>query len=660
MKSLIKWFSIALMVVILVPVVVVAFINTPPGRAVFSSLSTRLSGREIRLTGYLYPSFRYFPGLHVSGLSVANTDWAKPEHMASIGTLDAGLSLPELLKGEYVVRYFSLTDSEVHLEKNAKGVANWTFSPPTAASKPAPPVRFGLVYLKHSVFTYRDDTQHTDIALKSDSSSDTISLSGTGKHLAQAFSLKAELATRCFTENATQCPVSADVTIGHTVAHAKGTLTELMPPKGIDMALDIKGADAAELYPLIGLVSPPTPPYHINGQLVYGGKDWQFNRLKGTIGKSDVAGSLAFDPTHVRPKLTAKLTSDTLSLNDLKTLIGIAPDQQVSEAQKQLAAEQAASPTIIPDLPLDIQKVSSMDADVTFSGKHVISDNLPLEDFFAHVTLDDRLLKLKPVRFGSAQGDITVNMTINARRDPVQDHAVITFDKMKLGGLLAGVGSSIGDIKPATGMIGGTVKLKGHGKSLHEMLANADGAAGIGMEGGSISHLLVKLVSLDISRSLGFILGGDESLPIRCLVADFDVKDGHMQAKSFVFDTKDTLITAKGGLNLEKERLGMVIEPSPKSATLLSLRSPIDITGTIKKPEVSIQKGPLAKRGVIATGLAVFAPVAAVAAFVGTGEGEDSDCGALLAQMHRHTGTTAATDAVPDNNAPAAGKSKAK
>ena len=650
MKLIIRALSAILLLVIMLPVIIIAFINTPPGRVMFSKLATQMSGRQVVFTGSLYPSFSHFPGIHVSGLSVANTLWAKPEKMAVIGTLDAGLSLSDLLNGKLVVSYFSLGNSEVHLEKNAKGLANWTFGTPSdTPSKPAPPIKFGAIYLKHSVFTYRDDTQHTDIALKGNSTQQNIVVSGKGKHLAQQFALRAQVASRCFTEAAPRCSVNAQVTIGHTSAHIKGILNGLMPPSGIDVALDIKGADAADLYPLIGLVSPPTPPYHINGQLQYSGKEWQFNRLKGTLGKSDINGFMAFDPTGKRPKLSAKLNSETLRLSDLKTFIGIAPEQQVSEEQKKLAAEQAASATLIPDLPLDIEKVSSMDADVTFNGKHVISDNLPLEDFFAHVTLNDRLLKLKPVRFGSAQGDITANVSINARKNPVEDKAHITFDKMKLAGLLKGVGSSITTIQPATGDIGGTVRLSGYGKSLHEMLGNADGSAGIGMEGGSISHLLIKLVSLDIAKSLGFIIGGDESLPIRCLVADFQVKDGHMQTRSLVFDTADTLITAKGGVNLEKERLGMEINPSPKNATLLSLRSPIDITGSIKNPNVSIQKGPIAQRGVVATGLAVLAPVAAVAAFVGTGEGEDSDCGALMRQMHMHTGTNAKTDSIPDN-----------
>jgi uncharacterized protein involved in outer membrane biogenesis len=369
------------------------------------------------------------------------------------------------------------------------------------------------------------------------------------------------------------------------------------------------------------------------------------------MGESDLSGTATWDGGGARPKLTARLVSKKLRFVDLGALIGIAPKTQkseMSEEQKQRAAAQEASARVIPDIPLDIGKVSSMDADVEFTGKEVISQSLPLQDFYLKLTLDDRLMKFSPIRFGTASGNIVVYMSVNARQEPVEDHADITFDKLTLAGLLKSADDSLG-AAPPDGDMGGTLSLTGYGKSLHEMLSDASGVGGIGMEGGDISHLLVKLLSLDVAKSLGFVIVGDEKLPIRCLVADMNVNNGIITAHNLVFDTKDTLITANGGINLENEMLGFQVVPAPKTPTLISLRSPIDIDGTFKKVDVSIEKGPIAERGAIAAGLAVLAPPAAVVALFDPGMGKDADCVGLMKAMHEHTKTTAHTDAIPNN-----------
>ena len=569
--------------------------------------------------------------------------------MAEIGTMDIALGTKALLHGKLRIRQLSMIDSLIHLERDAKGNANWSLSSAPSSDEENPTLSLGNLYLENSSLTYLDVPQETDISLKAATAGDHFTLTGDGKHLGKPFTLTGEVAATCLAHHARSCPIETTLTVGHTSLYAKGTLTELVPPQDADFMVDIKGADAAELFPLFGIVLPPTAPYHLAGHLTYENERWHFDDFSGTMGESDLHGNALWDKSGERPKLTAVLLSKQLRFVDLGALIGVAPAQPLSEEQKNRAARQEASSLIIPDLPLDISKLSSMDADVEFTGKEVISQNLPLDDFYMKLSLDDRLMKLTPVRFGTASGNISTDMVIDARQSPVKDHADIHFNKLTLAGLLQGVGESLGDIEKPEGDIGGTMTLSGHGKSLHEMLGSANGVSGLGMEGGSISNLLIKLLSLDIARSLGFLLTGDKPLPIRCVVASFDVDHGIMNTDSFVIDTADTNITGEGTVNLDSEKLALRILPAPKKSTLLSLRSPIDISGTLKHPSVTLEKGPLAARGAIATGLAAVAPLAAVAAFVEPGMGKDSDCAALLANMNKETGKTAKTDEIPKN-----------
>jgi len=636
-------------VLVLVPALLLAFINTPPGRSLFSSIATKWSGRGIELSGHFYPLLSWPPSMHVSRLTIANKEGGRQPYMAEIGTMDIALGPKALAKGKFRIRKLALTDSNIHLERDAQGIANWSLSSASSSDEITEIPSLGDLYLENSTLTYFDVPQQTDIQLKAATEGETFVLKGEGKYRGRLFGLISEVAATCLAHHARSCPIETTLTVGHTSLHAKGKVSELMPPRGADFMVDIKGADAAELFPLFGIALPPTAPYHLTGHLTYENARWHFNDFSGKMGESDLKGNALWDKSAAQPKLTATLVSERLRFVDLGPLIGMAPETRLSSEQKELGARQEASITIIPDVPLDISRLSSMDAEVEFTGKQVISENLPLDDFYMKLSLDDRLMKLTPVRFGTASGNISTDMVIDARQTPVKDHADIRLSNLKLAGLLRGVGKSLGDVEPPTGEIGGTITLSGSGKSLHEMLGSARGVSGLGMEGGSISNLLIKLLSLDIARSLGFLLTGDKPLPIRCVVASFDIEQGIMNTDSFVIDTVDTSITAEGTVDLKSEKLGLRILPAPKKATALSLRSPINITGTLKDPHVSIEKGPLAARGAIATGLAALAPAAAIVAFLEPGMGKDMDCTALLSQMNAKTGKTPKTNEIPRN-----------
>ena len=63
----------------------------------------------------------------------------------------------------------------------------------------------------------------------------------------------------------------------------------------------------------------------------------------------------------------------------------------------------------------------------------------------------------------------------------------------------------------------------------------------------------------------------------------------------------------------------------PKDFSLMSLRAPVTVTGTLAQPVVGIQAEALVGRAVAAALLAVLAPPAALLAFMDFGEPENAD-----------------------------------
>ncbi len=62
-------------------------------------------------------------------------------------------------------------------------------------------------------------------------------------------------------------PLDLDITFGGTKLTAKGTVQDPFEWSGPDVDLTLSGPNLSEIYPLLGIPGPPTPPYKISGKL---------------------------------------------------------------------------------------------------------------------------------------------------------------------------------------------------------------------------------------------------------------------------------------------------------------------------------------------------------------------------------------------------------
>jgi AsmA protein len=162
------------------------------------------------------------------------------------------------------------------------------------------------------------------------------------------------------------------------------------------------------------------------------------------------------------------------------------------------------------------------------------------------------------------------------------------------------------------------------------MLASANGKLSMVVEGGQISKMLMEKAGLHLWEMLTLSLAGDRLVTLHCGVADFDVKQGKMQAAALVLDTQVTTIFGTGSIDLASEQLNLVLNPKTKNTSPLALHSPIYVSGTLAHPKVEVDKGLLAARALGAAALGLLNPILTLIPLVDTGPGENSDCGRLV------------------------------
>jgi uncharacterized protein involved in outer membrane biogenesis len=135
-----------------------------------------------------------------------------------------------------------------------------------------------------------------------------------------------------------------------------------------------------------------------------------------------------------------------------------------------------------------------------------------------------------------------------------------------------------------------------------------------------------------VIKGLGLLNSNSrQTTPIRCAVANFQAKNGVLNATQLVFDTGPVLVTGGGQINLGTERLAFRAQGHPKKFQLLRLLVPVDVEGPIRSPTLRIEKGQAFAQGGIAVALATaLSPLAALLPFVDPGLAKDANCAAMI------------------------------
>jgi uncharacterized protein involved in outer membrane biogenesis len=416
--------------------------------------------------------------------------------------------------------------------------------------------------------------------------------------------------------------VSMDMTLrlGDTRASVKGIVRDPADGRSMDMQLTLAGASLAELYKIVGVPLPPTPPYRIAGRLVQRGDLWEFRQFTGAVGDSDLSGDFLVDRGRTPQFMKADLKSNRLALADLSGFIGAekTPSGNVTTPNPN---------RVLPDSPYSLEKLRAADADVKFEGKQILTERMPVQNMSTHLVLKGGVLTLSPLNFGAAGGNLFSDITLDGRGSLISSRADVRVQSLQLAQLLP----QLKVAKASVGEIDGRVKLVARGNSVAAMLGTATGDTTLVIGEGEVSDLMLRLSNLDLANALVALMRGDQNIPIRCVVADLAFENGVMRPRQFLFDTAHTTLVGEGKANFADETLDLRLVAKPKSASLLSLRGPINVSGTFARPSVMPDLGRLAARAGGAVALAVVAtPLAVIVPFIQMGGNKDVQCGPLM------------------------------
>ena len=427
-------------------------------------------------------------------------------------------------------------------------------------------------------------------------------------------------------------PLQADVKLGDTRIAFVGTLTDPTSPDALDLRLWLSGQSLAQLYDILGVTLPESPPYategHLVGRLSPHQEHVRYEKFTARVGESDLDGELDYQNKDPRPLLSGTVNSNLLQFRDLAPLIGARPPTDDEHPTTP------ANNKVLPEEPFKPERWKVMDADVHFTGDRVFRDSeLPIHKMDARIRMDNAVLSLDPLKFRFAYGDVDGAIRMDGSDVPIKGSIKATAKEVQVKRLFKLNDPSQFDI----GNANATVDLTGSGNSVGDLLGAINGQVKALIGGGHISKTLMEEAALNVPNILIAKITGDQQIQINCAAADFEANSGTLYSRLFLIDTDAAQINIDGTVDLASEKLDLTVHPDTKGLRLFSLRSPIHVKGTFRKPDVGIDKGVLLARSAGAIGLAVVAAPAAALLPLTTGlRGNDDDrCTPLLQAMNK-------------------------
>jgi len=627
--------------------VFIATLDQNKAKKYISAGVSKVTGRQLSINGDLKLDLGWISRLSASEIQFQNASWSKHPQMAEVGLFDVEIDLWQLIRHfRVVLPTVTISQPKVVLEKNAEGSANWEFRAAPAVTEPVPenrgdfPVIEKLI-IKDGILRFDNQESKTEIELKVTEAEGAGFLEAPVKLKAEGTYQKLPLTLSVdggsyqnLRSSKEPYPLKVNLGAGKLKARIDGNLTEPLAMKGEDVTLDIQGDDMANLYPLIHLVFPSTPPYRLKGHLKHDGKVWSFENFSGRVGDSDLSGNIRVDTAPKRPFMKADLVSNLLDFDDLAGFIGgkpgTAPGETASEEQKKQAAAEKDGDRIFPDQRYDLERLRAMDADVRLRAKKILAPKLPIDDLNASLNLNDGVLSFAPAAFGVANGRMEIYSTFDGSKRPSKVKIDARLRHLDLKRFLADTSFAQKTLSP----IGGRIVLTGSGESFRELMATASGNTFLAMSGGEISELLVRLAGLDVAHALGVVIRGDKPIPVRCALLNLQGQDGQMGVQTLVFDTANSVVSGEGNIDLRDEKVNIVVLPVPKGFSPLSLRSYIRVTGGFKN--ISVFPDPI-KTGTDSLFKKIFNVLTMLVMTPlqprDLGQGKDVDCDALIAQV---------------------------
>ncbi len=375
----------------------------------------------------------------------------------------------------------------------------------------------------------------------------------------------------------------------------------------------------------------PDQPLALGLRLTGTGTDFDLEQVTGRLGASDFKGRMAVRTRDGLRDLDIDLESTQLDLRPWWRN----PARQPAPA----TARRGDKSLLIPVRQLTLAALDGYTGKLALRARQLLLGDGRFDDLELRGKLSPRRLRIDPLRFGGADGEVTASIELDD--EP--------------GGLavrVAGTGSNLALAPVPTGPRGPDASryevefdLTGRGRDLRELAGTLGGRVRLVGRGGRIANSRLMAASDDfLTKLLSSLNPMTERQPatnVACVAYLLQAKDGVVTTDpALVMQTTELDIISHGSVDLRTEKIDFNFKTAARKGLGLGITQLVNpfvkVTGTLAAPGITLDP-----RGAVVTGGAAFATaglsIVATTAWDRVFSASDP-CGAALAESESRAG----------------------
>lgn len=379
-----------------------------------------------------------------------------------------------------------------------------------------------------------------------------------------------------------------EVSAGFGAYHAYVNGTAGEPPEFVGTQLDVRasGPDLALIGDLADRPGLPDEAFELSGHFEGTPEQFTMSDFSGKLGANDLRGSLQVD-LREKPAIVGEFHSDQLDLSALLAGNEDEPEQTDEEASAEEPEEVVE--LLIPDEPLDLEVLQSVNANVNVSIRDLVISPLRVSDFRLGVDLLDGSLHIDPFS-GTEEtgGTIAGGFALEPVGEDYRVQARLLVEGFKVD--LTKAEDDWSEWPP----LAIDLDLGGTGRTPHTIAGSTSGRlqafVGKGMMDNSLLDLLVAGIFRELIGVLNPFAKRDKLTKIDCVVFAANLEEGAVWLEPVVMRTDKMVMIGHGEIDLATEALDVVWVTKPRKGIGLSasaVTNPfIGLGGTLAAPRI--------------------------------------------------------------------------
>ena len=366
--------------------------------------------------------------------------------------------------------------------------------------------------------------------------------------------------------------------------------------------VSVQAADSAPMLRSFGLAAPLLHDMRLDGRISRDEKRLEVQGLQLQSRDLVLQGDANLDSSGPRPKLVAGLSAPRLDLDALSRLQVQPPPAQPSSSvpavpplptppaeAPQASPPEAAPERMIPSLPLPVDWMRVLDAELRLTIGDLKAGGVLYRDQRATMMLADGRMAMTPVSLGIPGGRVAMSLHADATATP---------PRFALSARHEGQGIELQPLlktyrlpDQSSGQVELEAELAGEGTDTRAVAGSLDGQVALAMANGQIGNGLLDRFLGDLRRMLGSNGGnGATSTPLRCFALRLGLRDGVARPEAMLLESGLADVAGSGEIDLGQERLNLRLLPQVRLGSL-GLSAPVKVSGSFLRPVSRLEQG---------------------------------------------------------------------